>query len=122
MDVLRRRAQDGADGFCAVWDHWLLDTISSWQRQNEDSYRIVMGDERAPSPPTRQAADEATTPASSAEAPPPSLAADADADGLPPRKRPRSEAALGVNGASIPQPTVAAYLNGLHQQAHIATA
>ena len=50
--------QDGDPGFYAVWDHWLLDTLSSWQRQAEGSYSIEMDDERAPSPLSRQQQEE----------------------------------------------------------------
>ena len=32
-----RPLQDGETGFYAVWDHWLLDTLSSWQKQDESS-------------------------------------------------------------------------------------
>ena len=30
-----------------MWDHWLLDTLASWQKQAEASYFIEMDDERA---------------------------------------------------------------------------
>jgi len=121
------RLQDGATGFFAVWDHWLLDTLSSWQRQAEGSYAIEMEDERAPSPPSRvqqetrleqeakhQAKEEITS-----RSEPETRAEDGGDGDLPPRKRPRPE--LGVNGSGIPTnanhgpPTVAAYLNGMHE-------
>ena len=105
-----RPPQDGTGEFFAVWDHWLLDTLSSWQKQAEGPYQIEMDDERQPSPPSRQqqeqaiddrrAAVEAERAAlqSSAPADAPPIAADDEA--LPPRKRPRPE--LGVNGAGPP--------------------
>ena len=96
--------QDGDPGFYAVWDHWLLDTLSSWQRQAEGSYSIEMDDERAPSPLSRQQQEEGRL---AAEAGVPSAEpamldgekpepddGDEGGDGMPPRKRPRAE--LGV--------------------------
>ena len=44
-------AQAGATNFFAVWDHWLLDTLASWQKQAESSYAISMEDDRGVSPP-----------------------------------------------------------------------
>jgi len=44
-------AQAGATGFYAVWDHWLLDTLSTWQKQTEESYAIRLDDARGESPP-----------------------------------------------------------------------
>lgn len=87
-----------------MWDHWLLDTLSSWQRQAEGSYSIEMDDERAPSPLSRQQQEEGRL---AAEAGVPSAEpamldgekpepddGDEGGDGMPPRKRPRAE--LGV--------------------------
>ena len=31
------RYQEGAEGFYAVWDSWLLDTLALWQKQHEES-------------------------------------------------------------------------------------
>lgn len=31
--------------FHAVWDHWLLDTLASWQRQSESNYAILEDDD-----------------------------------------------------------------------------
>ena len=44
-------AQEGASNFYAVWDHWLLDTLASWQKQSEASYAISLDEERGESPP-----------------------------------------------------------------------
>ena len=44
-------AQEGASNFYAVWDHWLLDTLASWQKQSESSYAISLDEERGESPP-----------------------------------------------------------------------
>jgi len=46
-----QRQQAGATGFYAVWDHWLLDTLSTWQKQTEESYAIRLDDARGESPP-----------------------------------------------------------------------
>jgi len=43
--------QAGDTKFYAVWDHWLLDTLASWQRPPEASYAISADDERGVSPP-----------------------------------------------------------------------
>eukprot|EP00900_Chrysochromulina_parva_P008121 jgi/Chrpa1/1730/Chrysochromulina_OHIO_Genome00002146-RA len=45
------RIQEGASNFYAVWDHWLLDTLASWQKQSEASYAISLDEERGESPP-----------------------------------------------------------------------
>jgi len=106
LRAVRAHEQDGATGFFAVWDHWLLDTLSSWQRQAEAPYAIEMHDDREPSPPsTRLEKEAALSEAPSSE--PVAVVGGAD-DGLPPRKRPRSE--LGLNGVGLPHE--AAYLNG----------
>uniref|UniRef100_A0A7S2HP53 protein-serine/threonine phosphatase n=1 Tax=Haptolina brevifila TaxID=156173 RepID=A0A7S2HP53_9EUKA len=46
-----QRQQAGATGFYVVWDHWLLDTLATWQKQNEESYAVRLDDERGDSPP-----------------------------------------------------------------------
>jgi len=136
------RVQEGADGdFHLVWDGWLLDTLSSWQRQPEEAYAIVDDGsaEEAPSehaamtsllgaPRLRHAAaDETQQRAQAASEQPASDPSSDDAGnptsggpGLPPRKRPRPEpAAPGANGRVHqygPAPSVASYLqqqNGL---------
>ena len=135
-------SQEGADGdFHLVWDGWLLDTLSSWQRQPEEAYAIVDDGsaEEAPSehaamtsllgaPRLRHAAaDETQQRAQAASEQPASDPSSDDAGnptsggpGLPPRKRPRPEpAAPGANGRVHqygPAPSVASYLqqqNGL---------
>lgn len=127
--------QDGATtGFFAVWDHWLLDTISSWQKQEEASYAIRLDEERAPSPLTRQQQEEAPAAAADANAeparapeetlsggaPPVPVARveEEDSEAMPPRKRPRPE--LGVNGAvtgaTLQNGAVSAYLSGMAPQ------
>ena len=44
-------SQAGATNFYAVWDHWLLDTLASWQKQSEANYAISADDDRGASPP-----------------------------------------------------------------------
>ena len=90
-----------------MWDHWLLDTLSSWQKQAEASYTIELDDEREPSPPTRTEQESRTRQAmeelyaaSAAPAAEEQMTQREEEGGLPPRKRPRPE--LGVNGASLP--------------------
>ena len=87
--------QEGATGFFAVWDHWLLDTLSSWQKQAESNYAITLEDEREPSPPGRLQEEALRLASDSGPGTGDSLAvaaptADEVAD-LPPRKRARSE-------------------------------
>ena len=86
-----------------MWDHWLLDTLASWQKQNEAPYTIELEDERVDAL-TRQEQEERMEQEQRAPAP-----ASEDADGMPSRKRARPDgaaAALGVNGA-IAEPIVA---------------
>uniref|UniRef100_A0A7S4ICT8 protein-serine/threonine phosphatase n=1 Tax=Prymnesium polylepis TaxID=72548 RepID=A0A7S4ICT8_9EUKA len=47
-------------GFHAVWDHWMLDSICTWDRQPEDPYSI---------PPASPEARDSAAPASAAPAP-----------------------------------------------------
>jgi len=51
MPLVAPPAQAGATGFYVVWDHWLLDTLATWQKQNEESYAVRLDDERGDSPP-----------------------------------------------------------------------
>lgn len=120
--------------FYAVWDHWLLDTLCSWQRQSEASYAIEQPAERD-SPPgepegsalfcTGQRADHITeSPGGPVAIPGGELteiavseAVDSEAAGganqvvdadavLRPRKRPRAD----LDGDSKPQLSVADFL------------
>ena len=93
--------QDGAQGFYAVWDHWLLDTLTSWQRQPESGYAISEDQDDDEGVGGAVAAPLAGGLFGSSR----NDVVDASAaDELPPRKRPRSDAptALGVNGAALP--------------------
>jgi len=46
-----QRQQAGESGFYVVWDHWLLDTLATWQKQVEESYAVRLDDDRGDSPP-----------------------------------------------------------------------
>lgn len=98
--------QEGSGDFFAVWDHWLLDTLTSWQRQSEASYAIDANEDEADGAPAAapllggvfgparmggESADDIVDPAS-----------DGAMGDMPPRKRARPDvpAALGVNGAA----------------------
>ena len=99
--------QEGSCEFYAVWDHWLLDTLTSWQRQSEASYAIqeldeddadgapaaapLLGGVFGPARMGGESADDIVDPTTD----------DAMTGDLPPRKRARPDApaALGVNGA-----------------------
>jgi len=100
------RQQEGSGDFFAVWDHWLLDTLTSWQRQSEASYAIDANEDEADGAPAAapllggvfgparmggESADDIVDPAS-----------DGAMGDMPPRKRARPDvpAALGVNGAA----------------------
>ena len=111
--MCRVGAQEGDNNFHAVWDHWLLDTLSSWHRQTETSYAIELDDERAPSPPEvlgRLQVQEQELAAAAAAADSATVIEE-DAGGLPPKKRARAD--LGVNGAGLPGSDVAGYLQQL---------
>lgn len=97
-----RAPQEGATGFFAVWDHWLLDTLTQWQRQPETDYAISEEHEDDDGSGDSVAAPLAGGIFGSSRA-------DDDggeaAGGLPPRKRPRGAdgpTVLGVNGAAPP--------------------
>ena len=45
------RVQAGETNFYAVWDHWLLATLCSWQRQSEGNYAIELAADARDSPP-----------------------------------------------------------------------
>jgi len=104
------RLKEGAQDFHAVWDHWLLDTLSSWQKQAETSYAIEIDDEREPSPPGRlqEAAQQAQTPSPAAcvasvdvRAPDENVdQTTAAEEELPPRKRARADI-VGINGTAM---------------------
>ena len=107
--------QEGAQDFYAVWDHWLLDTLSSWQKQAETGYAIEIDDEREPSPPGRlqEAAQQAQavgsttvsqfacTPSVDVRAPDAENVGTATAaEELPSRKRARADI-VGINGTAM---------------------
>lgn len=108
--------QDGAEGFFPVWDHWLLDTLTSWQRQSEDNATYAIREDEDDSAGATAAAPLLNGVFGSAGRHDgegaAAVAHDDDSGGLPPRKRPRADgtvpAALGVygavNGASAPAP------------------
>lgn len=43
-------------GFDLVWDHWLLDSLCSWQRQPEDKYLVAV--DEAAGPPATTVSDK----------------------------------------------------------------
>jgi hypothetical protein len=100
------RLQEGknCEGFFAVWDHWLLDTLASWQRPAERDYAIALEDERVDE--THDATRDAHVAADAGGARAAAgggAAADATGgEGLLSRKRPRPENdasdAAAVNG------------------------
>ena len=83
-----QRLEKQEEGFYAVWDHWLLDTLASWHRQDEATYSISLEDDEEEEELAvgAQAALAATTTTTGE----PDAGGDID-DLVPPRKRMKAE-------------------------------
>ena len=109
------RYQEGAEGFYAVWDSWLLDTLALWQKQHEESYMIDENDDRVDAL-TRQQQEEADAAKALKAEFKKREQEDSKPDSLPNPKRMRQDEPVYVEGA----PTVAAYLSGMRGQQEVA--
>ena len=107
--------QEGAEGFYAVWDSWLLDTLALWQKQHEESYMIDENDDRVDAL-TRQQQEEADAAKALKAEFKKREQEDSKPDSLPNPKRMRQDEPVYVEGA----PTVAAYLSGMRGQQEVA--